>query len=76
MKTKQVEISGKTLEIKEIKYVDFLQIKKDGDYTGKLFELSGCSKETVDDLNITDGDKLLKEIIEFNGFSSFQKTPV
>ena len=77
MKTKKIEILG-GIELKELKYIDFITLKELRDnveqYTKKIFELSGVSNETIDNLNISDGDKLLREINELNGFVNFQTT--
>ena len=77
MKTKKTDILG-GIELKELKYIDFITLKELRDnveqYTKKIFELSGVSNETIDNLNISDGDKLLREINELNGFVNFQTT--
>ena len=77
MKTKKVDIAG-GIEIKELMYLDFIKLKElkenPEDYTRKIFELSGVSNEISNNLNIADGDLLLREINELNGFVNFQTT--
>lgn len=79
MRTKTIEILGKPVEIKELTYLEFTKIRelrdKLDEYIRKLFELSGVSTEVIDNLNVKDGDTLLKEIVDFNGFLGFQQTP-
>ena len=79
MRTKTIELVGKPIEIKELTYLEFTKVRdlkdKLDEYIRKLFELSGVSTEVIDSLNVRDGDTLLKEIVEFNGFLGFQQTP-
>ena len=79
MKTKRVEVAEKIIEIKELTYLEFVKARelkdKLDEYFKKLFELSGVTEEIINSLSVKDGDLLLNEIVELNGFLGFQQTP-
>ena len=78
---KQIEINGQKYELKEINYLDIFELSKIADrkeYTIKLCELSGVSKEQIESLKIQEGNKLIGLINELNGLdqTNFQQKPI
>ena len=73
---KEVEISTRKVKIKEILFVDMMDIdntnKKEA--TKKTLKLgSDLSEEEIEKLTVADGIKVTKAINELNGFVDFQK---
>ena len=77
MESKDAVVNGKQFKLIEISYLDFLKLIKlkdsPEDYAVKLFEFSGIEKENYQFLSVNDGNKLVDEINNFNGFVNFQQ---
>lgn len=73
-----VDINGKKFQLKELLYLDVVELGEVKDKKAnalKLLELSGVPKEVSEKLTITEGAKLMESINELNGFNTgFQKT--
>ena len=74
MKSKDIQIGDKTIQIKELKYLDLADlsnIQSVREKTKKLMELSGVPLDIIDELNASDGNKLIAEINSLNSFGDF-----
>ena len=77
MKSKDVTIGEKVFKIKELLYIDIIELGSVTDkkeHAIKLIELSGVNRDTLNELTVSEGQKLMSEINELNGFQDFQKT--
>ena len=72
------EINGKKFELKELLYLDIVELadtKNKREHAIKLFELSGVTKDNIDKLTTSEGTQLMEKINEINGWGvNFQKT--
>lgn len=77
METKDVVVNNRQMKLKEIRYLDFLKLIKlkdnPEDYAIKLFEYSGIDKEVYETFSVNEGNQLVDEINNFNGFTNFQQ---
>ena len=78
VKTKQIQINEKEYFLKELRYLDVVElsdIKDRKNHAIKLLELSGIPKEDIEQLSTVDGANAMEVINEINGFSqNFQVT--
>lgn len=80
MKTKKIIIGEKEFEIKELLYLDIIELSNINDRrenTLKLMKLSGIDEEIAKNLTIEQGTNLINEINELNGLGkvNFQNPP-
>ena len=74
---KEIDIKGRKFIIKSLKYLDVVElssIENRRDHAIKILELSGLTKEQIDELTTEEGTIMMREINEINGFVDFQKT--
>jgi len=73
MKTKEIEISGKTYTVSELKYKDVAAVadlEKSEVARSLLIKSTGITDEEYDNLNMKDGIDLMKEVNELNGLNT------
>lgn len=71
MQEKEINLNGKIVKIREIKFIDMslIDIKNKEESIRKTLELgSNLTKEDVDNLSVKDGIEITKAINELNGF--------
>lgn len=74
---KEIEVGGKKITLNELGYFDIAELGglSRRDWTMKVFELSGVSKEYLTkELSVVDGNQIMNAINELNGWVDFQKT--
>jgi hypothetical protein len=75
MESKEIEISGKTYVVKELKYKQVSSLNEGGaeNHTKNMMKLSiDITDEDFDNLSMKDGLKIQQVINELNGFGDFQ----
>lgn len=74
----EVEVNGKKYTLKEIKYLDGVDIEETRQKQGtraamkKMMLLSGVPEEDAENLSLKDGAKLQQEINKVSGLVDFQ----
>lgn len=74
---KEIDIKGRKFNIKSLKYLDVVElssIENRREHAIKILELSGLTKQQIEELTTEEGTLLMREINEINGFVDFQKT--
>ena len=73
---KEIEINGKKMFVKELKYKDIFNFSEDNkeESAKKMMLLStGMTDEEFNELGLSDGLKIQKLVNEVNGLVDFQK---
>lgn len=73
---KEVEVNGKTYKIKELKYLEAVELEclsSNLEKAKKMIKLSvGLSEEELANLSIKDGIEIQKAILEINGLNDLK----
>lgn len=75
MKTKKIKIGDKEVELRELSYVQGIELQglEQKEMARKLIELSTTlTPEGIAELSLKEGLELQKQVLEFNGLSETQ----
>ena len=75
MEEKEITINGKAFKVKELKYKDvtsFGELSKEESAKKLMLISTNLTEEEYDNLTMSDGLELMKEINELNGLVDFQ----